>query len=57
MGFGLFGKLPQNRDFISKLRSYWWTAGTERMGPVLYVREGLPEPDFYTLMLTPVADW
>lgn len=39
----------------TRVRSFWWTAGSVENGPMLYAREGLPDPYFYTLMLKLVA--
>lgn len=39
----------------ARVRTYWWTTGSEAAGPVLHAREGLPDPYFYTLMLRAVA--
>lgn len=33
------------------VRSYWWTAGNQESGPLLYTKEGLPDPYFYTMMI------
>jgi type VI secretion system protein ImpM len=41
---------------VAKVRSYWWTAGSPSIGPILHAKEGLPDPYFYTLMLKLVAD-
>lgn len=40
----------------ARVRSYWWTAGSEAVGPILHVKDGLPDPYFYTLMLRVVAE-
>ena len=40
----------------ARVRSYWWTVGRESAWPILHIREGLPDPYFYTLMLRVVAE-
>lgn len=56
----LTGVVEADYRHASKVRSYWWTAGGGQgdgaPGPLLYTKEGLPDPYFYTLMLKSVAD-
>lgn len=32
-------------------RSFWWTNGGSTSGPLIYVRNGLPDPQFYVNMI------
>ncbi len=41
---------------VARGRSYFWTVGNETRGPLLYARQGLPDPYFHTLMLKTVAE-
>lgn len=52
----LTGVVEADYRHAAQRRSFWWTAGNENSGPTLYVRDGLPDPYFYTLMLKSVAD-
>lgn len=52
----LTGILDADYREAARVRSFWWTAGSETAGPVLYTKEGLPDPYFYTRMLKSVAD-
>lgn len=52
----LTGVVEADYRRAARRRSFWWTAGSETNGPALYIREGMPDPYFYTLMLKPMAD-
>lgn len=36
---------------LAPTRSYWWTRGTAESGAMVYSRNALPDPFFYTLMI------
>lgn len=38
--------------FAAAGRSYWWTRGSERFGPILYSQGGMPDPYLFTRMIT-----
>lgn len=52
----LTGIVEDDYRQTTKVRSFWWTAGSETEGPALLTKEGLPDPYFYTLMLKSVAE-
>jgi type VI secretion system protein ImpM len=52
----LTGIVEDDYRQAAKVRSFWWTAGSEESGPTLFTKEGLPDPYFYTLMLKSVAE-
>jgi type VI secretion system protein ImpM len=52
----LTGIVEDDYRQASRVRSFWWTAGSEENGPTLFTKEGLPDPYFYTLMLKSVAE-
>ncbi len=33
-------------------RTFWWTNGGNEFGPMVYSRHGLPDPYFFTTMIT-----
>src|SRR5262245_57038135 len=39
-----------------KARSFWWTSGGSASGQLVYARNGLPDPFFYTNMIKGRAD-
>lgn len=47
----LTGIIEADYRDAARMRSYWWTAGNKNIGPMVHVKEGLPDPYFYTLML------
>ncbi len=43
-----------DRDYRSACegRTYWWTNGGSNFGPIVYSQQGLPDPYFFTSMIT-----
>jgi type VI secretion system protein ImpM len=50
------GIVEDDYRMAARSRTYWWTTGNEATGPMLYVTQGLPDPYFYTVMLSLVPD-